>query len=48
VEIYREPAADLTAPFGWRYASIERVRPPAVISPLAVPAAPVPITALLP
>jgi Uma2 family endonuclease len=48
VEVYREPAADVTAPFGWRYSLIERVRPPAVISPIAVPAAPVRVAALLP
>jgi Uma2 family endonuclease len=48
VEVYREPGADLTAPFGWRYTSIERLRPPAVITPLEVPAAPVPVAALLP
>jgi Uma2 family endonuclease len=48
VEVYREPGAALAAPFGWRYTSVERLRPPAVISPLEVPAAPVPAAALLP
>jgi Uma2 family endonuclease len=48
VEVYRHPDPDLTAPFGWRYTSVERVRPPASVMPLAVPAAPVPVAALLP
>jgi Uma2 family endonuclease len=48
VEVYRDPSPDLTAPFGWRYASVERVGPPADVTPLAVPAAPVPVVALLP
>ena len=48
VEIYRDPTADLTAPFGWRYASVERSRPPAVLTLLGVPATPVPVAALLP
>jgi Uma2 family endonuclease len=48
VEVYRDPIPDLTAPFGWRYTSVERVRPPAEVAPLGVPAAPVPLAALLP
>ena len=48
VEVYREPAADLTAPFGWRYTSVERFRPPGAVTPLRVPATPVPVAALLP
>src|SRR5262249_6323739 len=47
VEVYRDPAADLTAPFGWRYASVERFRPPAALTLLAVPAAAIPVAALL-
>jgi Uma2 family endonuclease len=48
VEVYRNPGADVTAPFGWRYTSLERFRAPATLTPLGVPAAPVPIAALLP
>ena len=48
VEVYRDPGPDLTAPFGWRYTSVTRVRPPDSMTPLGVPAAPVPVAALLP
>jgi hypothetical protein len=48
VEVYRDPGADLTAPFGWRYTSGERFRTPDVVTPLGVPAAPVPVAALSP
>jgi Uma2 family endonuclease len=48
VEVYRDAGPDLTAPFGWRYMSVERLRPPAAVTPLAVPATPVPVAGLLP
>ena len=48
VEIYRDPAADLTAPYGWRYTSLERARPPAAPTPLGVPGLPIPVASLLP
>jgi Uma2 family endonuclease len=48
VEVYRDPGPDLTAPFGWRYISVTRVRPPDSVTPLDVPAAPIPVAALLP
>jgi hypothetical protein len=48
VEVYRDPGANLTAPFGWRYTSVERFRAPGALTPLGVPAAPVPVAALLP
>ena len=48
LEVYRDPGADLTAPFGWRYTSVERVRQPDAVTPLGVLAAPVPVAALLP
>lgn len=48
VEVYRDPGPDLTAPFGWRYTAVTRVRPPDSVMPLGVPAAPVPVAALLP
>jgi hypothetical protein len=48
VEVYRDPAADLTAPFGWRYTSMEPFGPLGAVTPLGVPATPVPVAALLP
>jgi Uma2 family endonuclease len=48
VEVYRDAAADLTAPYGWRYMSIERFVPPSALTPIGVPAAPIPVAALLP
>jgi Uma2 family endonuclease len=48
VEVYRNPGPDLTAPFGWRYASVERFRPPAALALLELPQAAVPVAALLP
>jgi Uma2 family endonuclease len=49
VEVYRDPGADLTAPYGWRYMSVERLTPPSSVAAIGVPAAaPIPIAALLP
>jgi Uma2 family endonuclease len=48
VEVYRDAGPDLTAPFGWRFTSVERFRPGDSLTPLGVPAAPVPVAALLP
>ena len=48
LEVYREPGADVTAPYGWRYLSVERLTPPASASPVGVQAAPIPVAALLP
>ena len=48
VEVYREPGAAVTAPYGWRYMSVERFAPPSAITPLDAPAMPVPVAALLP
>jgi Uma2 family endonuclease len=48
VEVYRDPGPDLTAPFGWRYTSVDRYHPGDSVTPLGVPAAPVAIAALLP
>lgn len=35
VEVYRQPARDVTAPSGWRYGSVEVLPPGAPVSPLA-------------
>jgi hypothetical protein len=38
----------VTAPYGWRYASVERLMPPSVIEPLGVRGARIRVSALLP
>lgn len=37
LEVYRAPAPDAGAPSGWRYMSVEVVRSPGVVAPLAIP-----------
>ena len=37
LEVYRDPWPDSTAPYGWRYRTVERLRPGATVSPLALP-----------
>jgi Uma2 family endonuclease len=48
LEMYRDPGADVTAPYGWRYMSVERFTPASSVAPVGVPAAPIPVAALLP
>jgi Uma2 family endonuclease len=48
LEVYREPAADAAAPFGWRYASHEVLDPSAGVTPLAAPGSSIPVSRLLP
>jgi Uma2 family endonuclease len=48
LEVYRDPGADVTAPYGWRYISVERLTPPASVSPIGLQAASIPVAALLP
>ncbi|OGK80285.1 MAG: hypothetical protein A2X52_06050 [Candidatus Rokubacteria bacterium GWC2_70_16] len=48
VEVYRERAQDVTAPYGWRYASVTMLRPGETVSPLGAPGARVPVADLLP
>src|SRR5436190_18161162 len=48
LEVYRDPGADVTAPYGWRYMSVERFTPPSSVAPIGVPATPIPVAALLP
>src|SRR5207248_8317422 len=48
VEVYRDPGADVTAPYGWRYMSVDRFSPSSSIAPIGVPATPIPVAALLP
>lgn len=48
LEVYREPVADSTAPFGWRYARVEVLDGSARVAPLATPASAVSVSQLLP
>ncbi len=48
LEVRREAAPDASAPFGWRYRSIQVLGPEGSVVPLAAPAASVCVTDLLP
>jgi len=48
LEVYREPAADAEAPFGWRYARRETIASSGRVTPLAAPDALVSVENLLP
>ena len=48
LEVYREPAVDAEAPFGWRYARREVVTASGRVAPLAAPGAMVAVADLLP
>jgi Uma2 family endonuclease len=48
LEIYRDPGQDASAAYGWRYRSVTTLAPPAVVVPLAFPAAHVAVADLLP
>ena len=48
LEVYRVPLADPAAPYGWRYAEVQTLRPGETVSPLAAPAARFPVDDLLP
>jgi Uma2 family endonuclease len=37
LEVYRDPGPDPVAPYGWRYLTVERLGPGAIVSPLALP-----------
>jgi Uma2 family endonuclease len=48
VEVYRQPVASASAPYGWRYASVVIARGSDAITPLASPHARVAVADLLP
>lgn len=48
LEVYRDAAPDASAPYGWRYRSIETLSPPALVTPLVPPSSSIPVAALLP
>jgi Uma2 family endonuclease len=48
LEVYREPGADPSAPYGWSYRSVARLTPPAAITLLDPAAGPIAVAGLLP
>jgi Uma2 family endonuclease len=48
LEVYRQPARDPEAPFGWRYRDLERLTRERSLLPLAVPAVAIRVADLLP
>ena len=48
VEVYRDPAPDASAAFGWRYRSVTRLAPPATVAPLAFSGERIAVADLLP
>jgi Uma2 family endonuclease len=48
LEVHREPGADATSLFGWRYRSVVAFGPDASVSPLAAPGARIRVADLLP
>jgi Uma2 family endonuclease len=48
LEVYRDPAPDASAAYGWRYRSVTRLMPPAVVVPLALASRQIAVADLLP
>jgi Uma2 family endonuclease len=48
LEVHREPQPAAGSAYGWVYRSVEVVRPPATVTPLAAPGMPIPVADLLP
>jgi Uma2 family endonuclease len=48
VEVHREPEPAAEAAHGWRYRSVDVLRPPASVTPLAVPGGAIAVADLLP
>ena len=48
VEIHREPEVAPAARYGWRYRSVETLRPPAAVRPLVAPGVSIRVADLLP
>jgi Uma2 family endonuclease len=48
LEIYRDPAADPAAPYGWKYQSPLTLSPADTVASLALPAVRLPVADLLP
>jgi Uma2 family endonuclease len=47
VEVFRDPAPDSSAPYGWRHRSGERLAPPAAVVALALPSVRIAVSDLL-
>lgn len=47
VEVYRQPVPSPDAPYGWRYAEIQRLGRGASVAPVASPSASIPVADLL-
>jgi Uma2 family endonuclease len=48
LEVYRDPAPDPAAPYGWRYRSVTTLAPPAIVVPLAFASSQIVVADLLP
>jgi Uma2 family endonuclease len=48
LEVYREPVADASSPYGWRYGASISVSPPGVVTPLRFPEIRLAVSDLLP
>ena len=48
LEVHRAPQPATDAAYGWVYRSVEILRPPATVTPLAAPGARIPVAELLP
>jgi Uma2 family endonuclease len=48
LEVHRDPEASPAAVYGWRYRSVETLRPPAAIAPLVAPDRLIPVADLVP
>jgi Uma2 family endonuclease len=48
LEVYRDPAPDPAAPYGWRYRSVTTLMPPAIVVPLAFASSQIAVADLLP
>jgi Uma2 family endonuclease len=48
LEVHRQPVADPSAPFGWRYGAVERLGVEATVVPLARPRASLTVAELVP
>jgi Uma2 family endonuclease len=48
LEVYRDPGPDVSASYGWAYRSVQSLSPSEQLSPLAAPAARIPVAELLP
>jgi len=48
LEVHREPQPDADSAYGWAYRSVEILRSPAMVTPLAAPGVLIPVADLLP